>query len=165
MCNCIKHPTVNGEPGYRWNDEREGVHPINPPDLEEGDELLYDEPGRCGGIDSHSHHFRVVKKSSWYYLIVRHGGGDERIRLAGCNEKAGLLPALELLDSHTRYWLLQSIYSTQREAVTYARNAEKGKWALAAANKQIKTRKSRGYGNVRVWIDSTERATLGYSLV
>jgi hypothetical protein len=30
-------------------------------DLEYGDALLYDEPGRCGGIDSHHLDLRVVK--------------------------------------------------------------------------------------------------------
>jgi hypothetical protein len=47
--------------------------------LSEGDELIYDLPGRCGGMDSHCHHLRLVKAQfGGYALLMRHGGGDER---------------------------------------------------------------------------------------
>lgn len=81
MCMCGK-PTLNGQPGYSWNGARPGIYPINPPDLREGDELLYDEPGRCGGLDSHSYHLRVVRaRYGGCVLLVRHGGGDEAVNL------------------------------------------------------------------------------------
>lgn len=46
MCCCGK-PTINGETGYRWNDPNStpGVYPVNPPDVQEGETILYDEPG------------------------------------------------------------------------------------------------------------------------
>jgi hypothetical protein len=44
MCVCEK-PTINGELGYHWNDVNKpaGVYRVNPPELGEGDSLLYDE--------------------------------------------------------------------------------------------------------------------------
>ena len=60
MCSCGK-PTINGELGYRWQPtDAPSIHPLNPPDLRPGETLVYDEPGRCGGMDSHSFHYRVV---------------------------------------------------------------------------------------------------------
>jgi hypothetical protein len=83
MCCCGK-PTINGELGYRWNNPNAEpmIHPVNAPDVSEGETILYDEPGRCGGIDSHSFHYRVTKLHGSLFLLVRHGAGDERIRLS-----------------------------------------------------------------------------------
>jgi hypothetical protein len=150
MCCCGK-PTINGEVGYRWNnpDGAPGVRPVNPPDLIDGDVLLYDEPGRCGGQDSHSYHYRVVQRHGTLYLLVRHGGGDERIRLS--NGKV-LLYGLELLDT-ARYWTLNAVFHAQSNAANEARVKESSKWRRAAAEKRIKTRKRRGFGDVKVWID------------
>ncbi len=49
MCCCSK-PTVNGQLGYRWNnpDGPHSVHPVNPPDLVEGDVMTEDsDPDKC----------------------------------------------------------------------------------------------------------------------
>jgi hypothetical protein len=63
MC-CCGTPVVNGEPGYKWQfNDTPGVRPVNAPSLNDNDQLLRDEPGRCGGLDSHSHHYRLVKSS------------------------------------------------------------------------------------------------------
>ena len=82
MCCCGK-PTINGQiNAYSWDGKAFMTYEPNPPALEEGDTLLWDEPGRCGGIDAHSHHFRLVKRQ-WggLSLLVRHGGGDARLSL------------------------------------------------------------------------------------
>lgn len=172
MCCCEK-PNVNGQPGYSWDGKSAGVHPANPPALKEGDTLVYDEPGRCGGLDCHSHHFRVVKgeHGSRHYLLVRHGGGDERIELVsswGC--LVGAMGRAEVdhlapLDSNGRYWLLHTIYSVHRDAARTARQRTAAEWMQAAATKRIKTRKTRGYHSVRVWIEPPNEATpkLGFS--
>src|SRR6266702_7064250 len=146
MCMCGK-PTLNGESGYSWNGERAHVRPVDPPVLEGGDELLYDEPGRCGGVDSHCHHLRVVKsRYDGFKLLVRHGGGDERIDL-GCVA----LDGLAALDSNARYWLLLRLYRVQSNAASRAIEKCDVAWRVAAAEKRIKTRKtSRG---VKVWVE------------
>jgi len=153
MCCCGK-PNINGQPGYSWDGRSFGTRPVNPPALAERDELICDEPGRCGGIDSHSHHFRLVKGQYGLALLVRHGGGDERIGLGVIARL--LLPTIEGLDSNARYWLLHSLYSAHREAKEHATQVCNATWRTAAAEKRIKTRKvSRGSWahGVKVWIE------------
>jgi hypothetical protein len=147
MCMCGK-PTINGGPGYSWNGEARHVRPIDPPDLREGDKLIYDEPGRCGGLDSHAYHLRVVKAEyGGHVLLVRHGGGDEAINL-GVVRTA--IDALAILDSNARYWLLLQLFHVQSAAKRDTAAAVGGAWRKAAAEKRIKTRRSRG--GVKVWI-------------
>lgn len=150
MC-CCGTPTINGEAGYRWQpNDTPSVRPVNPPALAEGDTLLYDEPGRCGGIDSHSHHYRVVKGGSFLYLLVRHGGGDERIRM-GCSHPH-LAAQLVSLDSNARYWLCNLFHGLHRDGENTGRENEHVRWYMAAAQKRIRTRKDRGRDGVKVWI-------------
>lgn len=149
MC-CCKEPNVNGNPGYSWDGKSVGTHPVNPPTLRDGDMMLFDEPGRCGGVDSHSFHFRVVRqKYGGLALLVRHGAGEERIRL-------GTRPigeTLARLGSGERYWFLQCLYHVQSEAARHAATERDSVWRSAAAEKRIKTRKQRGRGTVKVWIE------------
>lgn len=153
MCCCEK-PNVNGQPGYCWNPDRNGevhsgVHPVNPPPLQEGDDLISDDPGRCGGQDSHSFHYRVVLHcSGGASLLVRHGGGDEKYRLANPN---AVVVAIAKLDSDSRYWILNAMYHALSNARQDARHSEAARWRLAAAEKRIKLRKR--HGSVRVEIE------------
>jgi hypothetical protein len=151
MC-CCGNPTINGEIGYRWNDPNHppGVHPLNAPELQEHDILLHDEPGRCGGLDSHAYHYRLVRQFSSTYLLVRHGGGDERFRLS-CTDS--LLVGLAVMDSTLRYWTFNAIYHARAEARRTARDNEATLWKTAAAEKRIRTRKTRGANTVKVWIE------------
>lgn len=150
MCMCGK-PTINGEPGYSWNGEPSHVRPIQAPDLLGGDELLFDEPGRCGGLDSHSHHLRVVRRRyGGFTLAVRHGGGDERVNL-GSTRMA--IDGLAALDSNARYWLLLRLYHVQSDAACHAIEVCDSKWRKAAAERRIKTRRLPARGMVKVWIE------------
>jgi hypothetical protein len=128
MCMCEK-PTINGQLGYRWNNPSgpSGVHPVN-------------EAGRCGGIDSHCHHYRVVKRYGALDLLVRHGGGEERIRLSLYKQQQD---ALAVLESNHRYWMLNAIYHAHSNGARDARDAEASRWRIAAAEKRIKVRRSR----------------------
>ena len=101
---------------------------------------------RCGGQDSHSYHYRVVR-SGGLYLLVRHGGGDERIRLS--NGRV-LLYGLELLDT-ARYWTLNAIYHAHADGARDAREREAARWQRLAAEKRIKTRRQQD-GRVKVWV-------------
>jgi hypothetical protein len=151
MCYCDK-PTVNGEPGTRMTFESApGIYQPNPPDFTANETLVYDEPGRCGGIDSHSHHYRLCETRGRYYLRVRHGGGDDAVPLSLYGN--GLKEAIAALDSNARYWLFNTIYSAHREAEKRGAELEDYRWRLAAAQKRIKTRKQPGQGLVKVWIE------------
>ena len=151
MCCCNK-PTINGEPGYKWQpNDAASVRRVNPPTLSDGEVLLYDEPGRCGGIDSHSHHYRVVKYYGTITLLVRHGGGDERIQLSLYEDQPEILARLS---SNDRYWLLNATYHAYSEGRQQGRDATTQTWNKAAAEKRIKTRKIRGLNSVKVWIEN-----------
>jgi hypothetical protein len=136
MC-CCATPTINGQPGYRWQpNDTPSTRPANPPALADNDRLLFDEPGRCGGQDSHCHHYCVVVNTGdRVELLVRHGGGEERIRLS--NGKA-VVGALAALDSNGRYWLLNALYHAQNAAARMARENEHMRWTGAALDKRIK---------------------------
>lgn len=153
MCCCGK-PVVNGELGYRWSpNDAPSIRPVNAPELEASDSLLFDEPGRCGGLDSHCHHYRVVTRYSSVFLLVRHGGGDERVRLSAGSL---LTVAFSALDSNARYWFLNAIYHAHSDGAREAREKENHSWRTAAAEKRIKTRKMRD--GVKVWIEPATAA-------
>jgi len=161
MCMCSK-PNVNGQYGYQWNSQDAvGVFPVNPPEVERGDEILIDEPGRCGhGIDSHCLHVRVVKNSSRYYMLTNTRSGTNRLSLNGLV----CVPLLASMDSDSRYWMLQMIhYTTQREAMR-AEQEERRFWRQAAAENRIKTRKVRNENRVNVWVLNHDNGTLSRSL-
>jgi len=156
MCCCAK-PTINGEQGYRWNNPGgpTSIYPVNPPELEAGDTLLFDEPGRCGGLDSHSYHYRLIREQSGgFRLLVRHGGGDERVRISNGD---AVTDALAMLDPNGRYWVMGAIYHAQSDAARQAREDEAYRWRTAAAQKRIKVRKQRGTDHVRVSIKPAQK--------
>ena len=101
MCCCEK-PTINGEFGYKWQpNDNPIVRPVDPPMLSALEALLFDEPGRCGGLDCHSHHFRLVRGPGGSLgLMVRHGGGDEFFQLSTTKIFEQTVASL---DSNARY--------------------------------------------------------------
>lgn len=145
---------MTGDNGYKWQPgDNTGVYPVNPPELRDGDILLFDEPGRCGNrTDSHCHHYRLVQNCGFFYLLVRHGAGDE------CHDLGffGIVPqALLKLSSDDRFWLFGSIHHAIRTASRDARELTESIWRKAAAEKRIKTRKVRGQNACIVSIERT----------
>jgi hypothetical protein len=151
MC-CCGTPNVNGTLGYRWESPNDppSVRPVMPPELAPGDVLLYDEPGRCGGMDSHSHHYRVVKRGGAVYVLVYHGGGQDGVRIWSWWTLEG---PLQVLDSNGRYWLLNTLYRVHEEAKRAGRDQERAYWRQAAAEKRITVRKVRGRDAVKVEVE------------
>lgn len=151
MC-CCGQPNVNGTPNaYSWDGKSRSTRQPMPPALRDGDNLLYDEPGRCGGLDCHSHHFRLVKCNGSHDVLVRHGGGEERFSLGVIGRL--LVPSFERLDSNGRFWLMHTMYSTRSDTRREAESAVEHRWRTAAAEKRIRTRKLRGAPRVKVWIE------------
>lgn len=149
MCCCGK-PTINGEHlAYSWDGKTFITRQVDAPELADGDELLFDEPGRCGGIDCHAYHFRLVKNLGKLYLLVRHSASDERLDIGRVKQCLGIWQAVSPSD---RFWLLQSIHSAARKCSDKARESESAKWRIAAAEKRIVTRKLRGQNLVNVSI-------------
>lgn len=139
MC-CCAIPNVNGEPGYSWDGKNVSTRPVDPPTLTDRDVLLFDEPGRCGGMDSHSHHYRLVSDIG-LHLLVKHGGGQERIRVS--------LPrgfSFEGPDSNTRYWMLNAIFHASSDGKAFVED-------------RLKKRKLPSQGTVKVWIEPRPEST------
>jgi hypothetical protein len=151
MCIC-KRPHVNGENGlYGWmngSTVQHSTYPPNPPALIEGDEILCDEPGRCGVIDSHAFHFRIVRHHGAEYFLVRHGAGDERIFFNSA--RYGALDLLLAMDSNARYWMLAAIYYTMQRQTRKAVEDTEREWKRAAIEKRIKVRRRRGIAKVEI---------------
>ena len=156
MC-CCKEPTINRTAPIKMTSDTPAFpYPPNPPELSDTETLLYDEPGRCGGSDSHAYHFRVTADCSRVYLLVRHGGGDERMIFGWKNTT---LPALAALDSNGRYWLLCAAYHGMKYASNRACDTERAEWQKAAAEKRIRTRKQPNRGFIKVWIEPAAPTT------
>lgn len=151
MCNCVSHPNVNGEPGYRWNDNGPGgVRQPSPPPVGPDETVLFDEPGRCGGLDGHAHHFMVIKPQYGYPVLAwNHGGGPGRIELGGPIWKL-IAPTIAGLETHARYWLLYAIYEVQETARRTARKAEWAVWHQAALQGRIKVNRRRRIPTVTI---------------
>ena len=151
MC-CCDTPNTNGKPGYKWQPgDRAQVRSVDPPEMKEGDSLIFDEPGRCGGMDSHCHHYRVVQRGGQTLLLVRNGAGDKSLSLTGATA-TGLLDGLRSLSSDARYWVLNSICHAYSAGARITREEVDTRWRQAAADKRIKTRKQRGRNTTKVWI-------------
>jgi hypothetical protein len=147
MCSCGQ-PTINGQPGYRWQPtDTPSVRPVQPPALTDEDTLLYDEPGRCGGLDGHSHHFRLVRRYGSVHLLTRNGSGEERFRVS---TTPSLVGALAAMDSNARYWTLSALYYAHNDGARTARAEEAARWYRAAVEKRIKVRKVRGEAVVSI---------------
>lgn len=152
MC-CCGTPTINGTLGYRWQpNDTPSTRRTDPPTIQDGDTILFDEPGRCGGLDSHHLHCMLVKaRFGGLYILVRHGCGDERIQLS---PYANLTKeSLAAMDSSARYWMLATLWSAYRDGADEAQKKESATWRKAAAEKRIKTRKYPTKG-IKVWIES-----------
>lgn len=156
MCMCSHKygkPNINGQPGYSWNGE-DGVHPVHSPELEDGDELVYDEPGRCGGVDAHSHHFRLVKRYGQYAVVFCHGGGVGRFVVPHYKGAANqLIDLLAAMDSNMRYWMMHAMYHVYSEGGRAAREDERAVWVSAAVEKRIKLRRRKGIVRVEIGVE------------
>lgn len=153
MCCCGK-AVINGEEGYSWDGKTFSIRKPWYPELQEGDDLIRDLPGRCGGVDSHSFDLRLV--NARFYgatLLVQSGLGTTRLNLH-CRK----LEIFKSLSDDDCYWLLMMIYHTQFDSASAAQEREAAKWSKAAASKRIKTRK--GTNAVKVWIEP-ERVNTG----
>lgn len=149
MC-CCETPTINGiDRTYRWQpNDAPGIHPVNPPALD-GCSLLIDAPGRCGGLDSHSHHYRLVQRGAGMVaLLVRHGGGDERVNYIS----RMVVKSLAHMDQTAAYWLMNAIFSAYHDGKREGSQTTERKWREAASEKRIKVRRSTKYQSTTVTI-------------
>ena len=129
--------------------------PWRAPALREGEELLFDEPGRIlNNVDFSSHYFRVVGGIGPLVLRVKHGAGEQSLVLGYAYR--GIKEALAQLDSDGRYSLLYALHQTNRDTTENVAAATAFKYKQAFADGRLKKRKVRGQPEVKVWIEETQ---------
>jgi hypothetical protein len=138
------------------NTERNwGAEPLRRPTIGELDTLVISEHGRViNNTDYRSHWFCIVsEKYGGYALLVKHGGGEERIALGYGYKMKPIIDGMEKLDGDTRYLIMHQLYDVHRDA----RLAESGKYQRAFASGQLKKERVRGgtrtQARYRVWIE------------
>ena len=87
------------------------------PTVLESDTIIFSEHGRiANNVDFRSHWLLLVKAQyGGYFLLVKHGGGEERIAL-GYNHVCNALDALGQLTEDQRYLILYCLYATHKNA-------------------------------------------------
>lgn len=134
------------------NEERNwGAEPWRAPSLEEGDSLIFDECGRV--LDNtcyRSHYFRMVKNGNLNFIIVKHGGGQERHQVGYSNR---LGQALVKLDSDARYFMLHTLYRAIKDAKHAASMETAREYTQAFVDGRLRKRKLPARHRTRVWIE------------
>jgi len=123
------------------------------PTVGESETILASEHGRIThNIDYRSHWFILTRaEMGRYYLLVKHGGGEERIALPSVNFKitANMIASL---DSDVRYLMLHHLYGIHRDARRAAEDKTAGEYRLAFAEGRLKKRKLPKRG-IKVWTE------------
>lgn len=138
-------------------DENYGAEAWRQPDPAEGDTVLVSEHGRIlpalinpgpgRGVDCRSHSFKLVRgQYGGFYLLVRHGGGDERFKVDYSNRLAAVF---EALDSDARYYLLHTLLKVHHTAERAAQQQTATKYAQAFAEGRLRKRRKQG----RAWVE------------
>jgi hypothetical protein len=138
--------------------ENHGAEAWRAPDLSNDDHLIFDECGRSYqqegasyGVTYQSHYYRVVKAQfGGYAILVKHGGGQERIEL-GHDDM--LIEAMAAMDTHTRYRVLHSylrvVHAAQQQGIAVTAT----RYHAAFLGGKLKKRKIRGTDTYKVSID------------
>jgi len=130
-----------------------GADPRRAPPLAEGDTLLRDECGRIiNRIDYRSHYLRLVKAQfGGYYILVKHGGGTERVSIGYGSRVPAIIAGL---GSEDAYLLMYEMRDINAEAERRVSASTAATYRRAFAEGLLKKRKVRGSAAVKVWIDS-----------
>lgn len=137
-------------------ERRYELEPWRQPTIQAEDTLIFSEPGRIlpdGGnhnIDYRSHWFCVTKRQyAGFNLLVKHGGGEERISLTSYN--TNLIETLRGLDSDSRYRMLHTFFDLYHAGQAHGTDETAKRYRTAFANGTLKKRKVRGGSGVKIW--------------
>lgn len=132
-----------------------GAEEWRQPVPDEGDEVIYSEHGRIAfNTDFRSHSYKLVKNGNSLYLLVRHGGGDERHKISW---RPLYAETLAPLSSDYRYLAMDTLLDLIHEARKAAVGATSAHFRKAFAEGRLKKRKMPGRNACKIWIES-ERA-------
>lgn len=135
------------------------------PKIEEGEKELFSEPGRVlpGGsnysVDYRSHWFVVTKgEYGGYALHVKHGGGQERVKLPYF--MLTLAPGFAELTSDQRFLLFWALLDVHHNAQREAKEIEAGRYRVAFVEGRLKKRKYPRQATIKVWIEPKKMEVL-----
>jgi hypothetical protein len=113
------------------------------PDSLEGDTVLFSECGRItNGVDFRSHWFKLVQPQYGpYALLVKHGGGVERIPLGYGYIMNATLDALTQASSDARYVMLHCLFNIHQAARRRAQEETAARYEAAFLDGRLKRRK------------------------
>jgi hypothetical protein len=119
-----------------------GAEPTRKPTIGEDEREVISECGRVvNNVDYRSHWLVVVRTGSGaYILLVKHGGGEERIPI-GHYYRNIWINALPQLDTNQRYLTLYTIYTAHKEARHAAIAETERYYHLAFLEGRMKRRK------------------------
>ena len=136
--------------------------PLRAPAVKTDDLIMYDEPGRIiyrtaekkpgDGTDYRSHWYRIIKpRFGPWTLLVRHGGGDERVELGYDYNN---FPAIfDPLTSDARYLLMNQLKLTHRAGQDEGRTKTADRYKTAFAEGRLKKRKLPRQQAYKIWIE------------
>lgn len=126
------------------------------PDIEPNEIILFSECGRVlNKVCYRSHYFRIVKSEyGSISLLVKHGGGQERITEWLLSK---ILAALEILDSDNRYLLMYAVYQSWREGKREGVEKTSTHYRQAFVEGRLRKRKLPKLSAVKVWIEDRKQ--------
>ena len=151
----------------RYDPENYGSEPWREPKPEEGDTVIFSEFGRVlDKTDCRSHWFMMVKvRIGGYNLLVKHGGGQERIELGYLHsyhrtgETSRIIRAMEDMDTDARYLMLYTFFDVAKDARRRERDKVTAELTSAFVEGRLKKRKIKGQGAYKVKVEPRQ-ATL-----
>jgi hypothetical protein len=124
----------------------------------ETDTVVCSEHGRIAyNIDYRSHWFVLVRGEFKHYaLLVKHGGGEERIPMPAVNF-GFTADVIFSLPSDERYLMLHHLYDVYLHARREAEDATAAKFKRAFVDGRLKKRRLPRRGYTKVWIEDGPR--------
>ncbi len=131
-----------------------GAEPWREPKMQDTDVLKRSECGRIVfNIDYRSHWFVLVKgQFGGHALLVKHGGGEERIQMPMCND-GQLARIIASLNSDDAYLLMHHLFDIHKDARRAGESATATEYRHAFVDGRLKKRKHPAKGVVKVWIE------------
>lgn len=132
--------------------ENYGADEWRKPEIEKDEEFLISEHGRViNNVCYRSHWLGIIKqKYEQYYLIVKHGGGQEKIYL---NYKGKyIVKILEKLTSDERYLMMYEMLDIKNRAEQIKCEEVSKKYETAFIEGRLKKRKHRNSNFISVYI-------------
>lgn len=133
------------------------------PPLLEGEELIFDEPGRVlthtkpdgtpgSRVCYSAYHFRLVRPQfGGYVLRVKTGLGVQSFALG---HEANTAKTMEYMTPDARFHLMHTLMELARDYAKDAAAKTAGEYCKAFADGRLKKRKQRGKNAVDVWIEA-----------